>query len=176
VGQAQHCAAREGRQVRGLRQQPRQLGLGLAVHGRTNLLRKALGEVERGQQPAEEADVAERDLELGQPDRAQRRDRERHDLCICGLARRADQLDADLRELVLAACTRRLVAEHAARIRDAQGERLVIQPRPDDARGGDGQVGPQREGAAVAVEEAVHLRVDGGADVGCQGVRILERR
>ncbi len=119
--------------------------------------------------------MAERDLERGQADRTQRRDCESHDLRICGLARRADELDADLREFVLAACARRLVAEHAARVRDAQGQRLVIQPGPDDARGGDGQVGPQRKRAAVAVEEAVHLRVDGGADIGCQGVGVLER-
>ncbi len=136
-------------EVCGLRQQPGQLRFGLAVHGCAHLLGKAFREVQRGQQPAEEADVAERDLELGQADRSQRRDRKRHNLRIRGLPCRADQLDAHLRELVLAARARRLIAEHAARIRDAQGQRLIIQPRADDARCGDGQVRTQREGTAV---------------------------
>ncbi len=91
-------------------------------------------------------------------------------------ARRADQLDAGLGELVLAASARRLVAENAADVRQAQRQRLIEQPGPDDARRGDRHIGAQGQGATVAVEEAIHLRIHLRADIGRQGVGVFEGR
>ena len=136
--------------------------------------RQPIGQRQRGQQPAEEADVAEGDAKLRQAQRPQRSHRQGDRFGIGGVAGRADQLDARLDELVLAAGARRLVAEHAADIADPQRHRLVVQAGADHARRGDGHVRPQRQRAAVAVEEAVHLGVDLGADVGGQRVGIFE--
>ena len=90
--------------------------------------------------------------------------------------RAADQLDAGLDELVLPSGPRRLVAEDAADVAQPQRFRLVVQAGAHHARGGDGHIGAEGQGAAVAVEEAVHLRVEPRADVGGQRGRVLEGR
>jgi hypothetical protein len=93
---------------------------------------------------------------------------------------RSDRLDAQLKELTVAAFLRTLLPEHPARVRDLDRERPSLEPMLE--HGADhrrGPLGSQGQGAAAPVLERVHLL---GDHLGCctdaalEDLRVLESR
>jgi len=118
--------------------------------------------------------MAEGDAKLGQPGRVEGCHSQGHCLGIGSRAGRADELNPHLGEFVLSAGPGRLITENAAHISNAQWQGLIIQPGAHDPGGGDGHVGAQGQGTAMAIEKAVHLGFDLRPHIGRQGVRVFK--
>ena len=91
----------------------------------------------------------------------------------------ADQLDADLVELAVAAFLRALVAEHRAGVEDFLRQRLGQAVGDQGAADAGGAFGAEGDGVAAAVVEAVHLLHDhiGGFPEGAgEDAGVLEDR
>ncbi len=123
-------------------------------------------------------DAVERRDQVRQPQRAEEAEEHAQDLRVARRRGHADQLEADLAELAVTAGLRLLVAKLRPRVPEANGPRhllkTLLHQRADDARR---VLGPQREGAALAVGEGVHLLVhDVGrvADRAGEQLRALE--
>ena len=87
------------------------------------------------------------------PARRKRLDEHRDDLGVGRRARRAHELDADLRELPRLAAQRLVLAEDLGGVAEAVRAGLPGEARRDEARDRHRHVGPQREQPAVQVDE-----------------------
>ncbi|MEZ4835454.1 MAG: hypothetical protein R2873_26270 [Caldilineaceae bacterium] len=130
---------------------------------------------EIGQQPAEIADLPDDDAEICQLGGAQGGDGDSQHFGV-GLRRgRADQLDAGLQEFTLPPGLGRDIAEDAAGVAKALRHGPVVEAGGDEPGQRRGEFGAQRQGGAVAVEEAVHLAAQCCAGLGAERIGELER-
>ena len=124
------------------------------LHEQLAVLRPAGGVAQRGQQQ----------LEVGQPQVAEALHAERHHLGVQRRVVDAERLHVDLGEVPVAAGLRPLVAERRADRPELHRQRAVVQPVLDEGpHQPGGQLRAQRQRAAAAVVEGVHLLRD---DVG----------
>ena len=81
----------------------------------------------------------------------------RQHLALRPLAGLSQQLGAELVEFPRPACPLLLVADHVAAVEEAQGERQRGETGSEQTRQHGGEIGPQGEQIAVAIDEAVEL-------------------
>ena len=135
-----------------------------------------LGQLERREHLAREAQVPEIDRGWRQAGRAQRRDAERDHLDVARRRAYARELDARLDELALSP-PRALEPDDRALVRQPHGTRLVAEARRDEAGDLGRDVGPQRDDLTRArLDEADGRRPPRPAQAERQRLLILEGR
>ena len=121
----------------------------------------------------EDAHVAQVQLEIAQARRQQALHADLDDLGVGLGGGRADELHAGLKELALAARLGLVVAEDVGEVAEAQGAGLVGQLGARQPRHLGGDVGPQGQDGALAVQHAVEVGLLVGAIAAEQDVVVL---